>query len=140
MSVSKEFLLEAVGLTILVALMFISVQLFQRAAKLTALLEEGQEQQITELEEYEIVKYDGLKIDGMTAVNYIKRMTSSYAMMVELENAEGSFLINKEEYSELRDIASPKYVSPLAMYYCEVLRDENQTIEKIKITIERSGD
>lgn len=140
MSVSKEFLMEAAGLTILVALLFVGVQVFQRAVKLTNLLEEGQEQQISELEEYEIIKYDGLKIDGMTAVNYIKRMTGSYAMVVELETVEGSFVITKEDYSELKDSTSKKYVSPLAMYECEVLRDENRSIAKIKITIERSGD
>lgn len=140
MSVSKEFLMEAAGLTILVALLFVGVQVFQRAVKLTNLLEEGQEQQISELEEYEIIKYDGLRIDGMTAVNYIKRMTGSYAMVVELETTEGSFVITKEDYSELKDSTSKKYVSPLAMYDCEVLRDENRSIAKIKITIERSGD
>lgn len=140
MSVSKEFLMEAVGLTILVALLLISVQMFQRAVKLTNLLEEGQEQQISELEEYEIIKYDGLKMDGMTVVNYIKRMTGSYAMVVELETTGGSFIIKKEDYSELKDSTSPKYVSPLAIYNCEVFRDENLTISKIKITIERSGD
>lgn len=137
MSVSKEFLLEAVGLSILVSLLFISVQLFQRATRLTALLEEGQEQQITELEEYEIVRYDGLKIDGLTAINYIKRMTDSYHLTVELETIKGSFTIQKEDYSELRNSNSEKYVSPLATYVCEVLRDENQTISKIRITIER---
>lgn len=140
MSVSKEFLMEAAGLTILVALLFVGVQVFQRAVKLTNLLEEGQEQQISELEEYEIIKYDGLRIDGMTAVNYIKRMTGSYAMVVELETTEGSFVITKEDYSELKDSTSKKYVSPLAIYDCEVLRDENRSIAKIKITIERSGD
>lgn len=140
MSVSKEFLMEAAGLTILVALLFVGVQVFQRAVKLTNLLEEGQEQQISELEEYEIIKYDGLRIDGMTAVNYIKRMTGSYAMVVELETTEGSFVITKEDYSELKDSTSKKYVSPLAIYDCEVLRDENRAIAKIKITIERSGD
>lgn len=139
MSVSKEFLMEAVGLTILVALLFVGVQVFQRAVKLTNLLEEGQEQQISELEEYEIIKYDGLRIDGMTVVNYIKRVTGSYAMVVELETTEGSFVIKKEDYSELKDSTSKKYVSPLAMYDCEVLRDENRAISKIKITIERSG-
>ena len=140
MTVSKEFLLEAVGLSILVALLLISVQLFQRAQKLTALLEEEQEHQITELEEYEIVKYDGLTVDGMTAINYIKRMTGYYNLLVEVVTENRQFIVRKEDYSELRNIASEKYLSPLALYYCEVLRDENEAIEKIKIIIERSGE
>ena len=137
MNVSKEFLLEAVGLSILVALLLVSVQLFQRATKLTALLEEGQEQQITELEEYEIVKYDGLEVDGMTAVNYIKRMIGTYKLPVEVTNTNEEFVVKKEDYSELRNINSEKYINPLAVYHCEVLRDENQAISKIRIIIER---
>ena len=49
MNVSKEFLMEAVGLSLLVALILISMQMFERAMKMTALLEERQEQQMMTL-------------------------------------------------------------------------------------------
>lgn len=136
MSISKEFLLEAVGLSLLVALLLISVQLFQKAIKLSSLAEEKQQQQITELEEYEIWKYDGLVIDGMTAINYIKRMLGSYGMPVHISNEKGESSISElSEYGQLRNTDSDKYINPLAVFRCRVERDDNDEI--IKIIIEQ---
>lgn len=141
MQVSKEFLMEAVGLSLLVALILISVQLFQRATKLTTLLEEEQERQIAELEEYEIVQYDGLLIDGMTAISYIKKMTGTYDLPVRVITRNGEFIVtDKAEYKNLRDIDSEKYMNPLAKYECNILRDENGVISEIQIGIEKEGD
>ena len=100
MHISKEFLLEAVGLSLLVALIFISIQLFQRATRLTGLLEERQEQQITQLEEHDIVKYDGIRIDGMTAVSYIKTVTGSYHVPVKVVTETAEFTVTgKSDYA-----------------------------------------
>ncbi len=140
MHVSKEFLLEAVGLSLLVALICISMQMFQRATKITTLLEESQEQKITELEEYEIVKYDGLLIDGMTAISYIKKMTGTYELPVNVTTEVNEFqVVTKEDYGALRDVDSNNYINPLAKYHCAVVRDENKVIEKICISVEREG-
>lgn len=141
MNVSKEFLLEAVGLSLLVALILIGMQLFQRAVKITTLLEEGQEQQILELEEYEIVKYDGLLVDGMTAISYIKKMTGTYNFTVQVVTENGAFEVSGQtEYAELRKPDSEKYINPLVKYRCEVVRDENKVITGIKIVLEQEGD
>lgn len=141
MHISKEFLLEAVGLSLVVALILISMQVFQKAVKVTSLLEEGQEEQIMELEEYEIVKYDGLLIDGMTAVTYIKRMVENYDLQAKVQNVNGEFVLEKvSECKELRDIDSPRYICPMEKYYCEVVRDENKVIQEVRIAIVRGGD
>ena len=42
----------------------------------------------------------------------------------------------KEEYSNLRDPNSIKYIFPLSLYLCEVIRDENGSIIEVKITVE----
>lgn len=140
MHISKEFLLEAVGLSLLVALILIGMQMFQRAMKITTLLEKGQEQQIQEIEEYEIVKYDGLLIDGMTAISYIKKMTGTYELPVHVITAQGEFTIaDDSEYVELRDIDSEKYISPQMKYRCEIIRNENDVITELKIEIEKKG-
>lgn len=138
MHISKEFLIEAVGLSLLVALILISMQIFQRAVKITSLLEEGQEQQITELEEYEIVKYDGLLIDGMTAISYIKRMVDVYELPVSVVSLNGEFVVTKSaEYADLRNVNSEKYINPILKYRCKVIRDENKVITELRI--EREG-
>ncbi len=137
MRISKEFLMEAVSLSLLVALILISVQMFQRANKITTLLEEGQEKKITQLQEYEIVRYDGFCIDGMTAIGYIKTMVGTYQIPVIVTTKENSFIVKeKENYTSLRDPNSDTYIPPLSLYLCEVVRDENESIKEIKITIE----
>ena len=141
MHVSKEFLLEAVGLSLLVALLLISMQLFQRATKITTLMGQGQEQRIVEIEEYEIIKYDGLAMDGMTAINYIKRMIGTYKLPVKVITMNGEFLIEERtECEELRDIASEKYMNPMLTYRCMVQRDENFVISEIEIRLEKEGE
>ncbi len=138
MHVSKEFLMEAVELSLMVALILISMQLFQRAVKITDLLEANQERKISELEEYEIVKYDGLLIDGMTAIGYIKKMIGTYELSVKVVTEKGEFVItDQSEYAELRNIASVKYISPLTKYRCEIKRDENEAISEIIIRVEK---
>ena len=137
MRVSKEFLMEAVSLSLLVALILISVQMFQRANKITLLLEEGQEQKIQELEEYEIVRYDGMEIDGVTAIGYIKTLVGTYQIPTNVTTQKNTFIVNdKGEYSSLRDPNSDKYIFPLSLYLCEVIRDENGSIVEVKITME----
>lgn len=137
MRISKEFLMEAVSLSLLVALILISVQMFQRANKITTLLGEGQEKKIAELQEYEIVRYDGFQIDGMTAIGYIKTMVGTYQIPVIVTTEKNSFVVKeKENYASLRDPDSDTYIHPLSLYLCEVVRDENESIKEIKITVE----
>lgn len=137
MRVSKEFLLEAVGLSLLVALTLISIQLFQRASRLANLLEENQKQQMVKLEEYEITQYNELLLDGMTAVSYIKKMNGTYGLRVKVTTERGEFYVDgTKDYAAMRNLASEKYVNPLKHYRCEVIRDENGVISEIRIEIE----
>ena len=139
--VSKEFLVEAFGLTLLVALLLISSHLFQRATRLTDLLEDGQEQQIIWLEEYDLIKYEGLVVDGMTAISYIKTVTGNYGVPVKIVTDKAEFTVTKkEEYANLRKIGSETYINPLAKYLCTVVRNENGTITEITIVIEMEGE
>ena len=134
MHISKEFLMEAVGLSLLMALILISMQMFQRSMRLTSLVEEEQRRQIMELEEYEIVKYEDLLIDGMTAINYIKKIIGTYGLPVYVSTEKGIFTVTEQsECAELRDIASDKYINPLKKYRCKVERDENGVINNIRI-------
>ena len=133
--------MEAVGLSLLVALILISMQLFQRVTKITTLLQQRQEEQIIELEEYEIVKYDGLQIDGMTAISYIKRMIGTYELPVNVVTINGEFTVtNITECAKLRDVQSEKYISPLSKYSCMVVRDENKVITELQLKVITKGE
>ena len=141
MHVSKEFLLEAVGLSMVVALIMISMQIFQKAEKITSMLEVGQESYIEELETYEIVKYDGLAMDGITTVNYIKRMVISYELPVTVVLKECEYIVSTAtDCNDLRDVNSEYYINPMEKYQCEISRDENDVIKEIKLVIVKEGD
>ena len=140
MRVSKEFLMEAFGLTLTVAFILIGVQLFQRAEKIVLLLEQEQNRTITELEEYELTKYDGLCVDGITAVGYIKSVMDTHGVPITVQTNKGSFAVQKSEYSSLRNMNSEYYMNPMAFYLCEVFRDENGAISEIGITMEMKGE
>ena len=136
MRVSKEFLMEAVSLSLLVALILISVQMFQRANKITTLLEQGQEKQVQQLEEYEIVRYDGMEIDGITVIGYIKTLVGTYQIPAKVTTETTTFVVeDKEQYSSLRDPNAENYIFPLSLYLCEVIKDKNGSIIEVKITV-----
>lgn len=135
MQISKEFLLEAFGLSLLVAFLLISVQIFQRTTKITDLVKEEQEQQIIKLEEQEITQYDGLYLDGMAVISYIKNVVGNYELPVTVTTERTTYVVNDAQlYSQLRLTESEYYINPLALYFCEVIRDENDSITEVVIT------
>lgn len=141
MNISKEFLMEAVGLSLLVALILIGMRMFQRTIKITNLLEHQQEQKINELEEYELVKYEGLVIDGMTALGYIKNVVGEYRLTVTIEEMQRKFSISdRAEFGQLRNVDSEKYISPYGFYQCRISRDENEAITEIYLVRKQEGE
>lgn len=141
MNISKEFLMEAVSLSLLVALILIGMQMFKKTIKITNLLEQQQEQTITELEEYELVKYEGLVIDGMTVLGYIKNVIVEYHVPVIIEEKQRTFLVSeREEFGQLRNVDSEKYISPYSFYQCNIIRDENEVITEINLVREQEGE
>ena len=140
MHISKEFLMEAVGLSLLVALIFISMQMYQKAMRVTNILGLEQEEKIKMLEEYEITKYDELLIDGMTAVSYIKNVVGEYGIPVIVELKQETFSVTaREEFSLLRNVNSKMYISPYTTFRCQVVRNENDIIIEIRLTNEQGG-
>lgn len=138
MHVSKEFLIEAVSMSLLVALILVSMQMFQRTIKITSLLEQRQEKMITELEEYEIVKYEDRVVDGMLAINYIKQMNGIYHLPVYVTTEQGEFCVSGySDYVDLSNSESVMYMRPLAKYRCNIIRDDNGVIGEIRIGIEQ---
>lgn len=141
MNVSKEFLLEAVGLSLLVALLLVGIQLFQRTSSLVSHMDREQEQQLEQLAEHEITQYDGLVIDGITAISHIKNVVGNYQIPVYVETMQNSFVVEKrEEYVSLRDAESEHFISSFELYRCEVIRNENGSIERVEIKIQREGE
>lgn len=141
MNISKEFLLEAVGLSLLVALLLIGMQMFKKTIKITTLMERKQEETISNLEEYELVKYDDMLIDGITALGYIKNVVGEYHITVIVEEKQRKFSITeRDEFGLLRDVDSEKYINPYGVYQCKVIRNENDVITEINLVREQEGE
>ena len=140
MHISKEFLIEAVGLSLLVALLLISVRIFERTVHITDLVKEEQEQRILEIEEYEIMQYDGMFLDGMTVIGYIKNMVDNYSLPVHVTTEQNSYIVEDSEwYTLFRNPDSVYYIHPFMLYFCDVCRDENGSITEIQITVKEGN-
>lgn len=138
MSISKEFLLEAVGLSLLVALLLVGVKVFQRTNDFISAMDREQERRIEEWQEYEVVQYDGRVVDGITAISYIRNTVGQYNVPIYVETIEHAFWITKpEDYKGLRDMTSEHYMNTLALYQCQVIRNENDSIEQVEIRVQR---
>lgn len=134
MQVSRQFILEAAGLVLTVAFILLGVQFFERTKQVLLLLSERQEQEWQELREYEQIRYDGLQITGSTAVSFTKEMVSKYGIPVTIRKEDGSCRIQStKELTGLREEQSQYYVSPIAKFTCEVLRDDNSAIVGIAL-------
>lgn len=141
MNISKEFLMEAVGLSLLVALILIGMQMFHKTIKITTLLQNNQEESITQLKEYDLVKYEDLLLDGMTVLGYIKNVVGEHQLPVIVEEKQKKFSVTERaEFGLLRDVESEKYICPYALYKCKVIRDENDVITEINLVREQEGD
>ena len=129
MQISRQFLIDAVGLLLTVSLILMGMKLYQKAERAAGILEERQNRQLQELEEYEIVKYEGYSIGGTTALAYIKNLVGNYGLPVTVTTASGTFQVTeRSQYGNMRDMESEQYINPLEKFSCELLRDENDAI------------
>jgi len=135
MHVSKDFLLEAVGLSLLVGLLLFGIQMFERATDFLRLFDAKQESQIEKMEEYEICRFDGRRIDGISACNYIKKMVYQYEIVVQVETEKTVFTVSDEQKCEqIGEEESEYFIPPFVFYQCEVERDENGSIKSVRLT------
>ena len=111
--------------------------MFEKATGFLKLLDEKQETQIAKMEEYEICRFDGRSLDGISACSYIKKMVYSYGIDVQVETDENVFTVDTKEVCErIGKEESEYYISPFVLYQCEVKRDENGSINSVWLTQE----
>lgn len=99
-----------------------------------------QEQALSEIEEYDIMKYDNEELRGSEVVNFIKKYLGDYSpeeeapiyVRVKTASAEGSHdntYTNSEYISDIKNFSSRQhYIKPTAWFTAEVIRTENKAI------------
>lgn len=141
MQISKQFLLDAVGLVLTVSLIMTGVHLFRRTERTIQKMQYRQTRQLETLEEYDAVKYDGYQVDGATAFHYVKNMVGDYGIPITITTVAGSVRITeRSQYASMRDTESKAYLNPFEQFLCEVQRDENDAIVGANLTSVGKGE
>lgn len=130
----KKWIYSAVSLAVLIALIYLGIGLFDRAKFTLSLIAEGQQDAQRTAMEYDIVKYDGHKIVGSTAITYIKTVVSKYEVPVQVTTTKGTFTCDSSAFfAKLRDIDADQFINPMVEYEVRVIRDENDMISAVHI-------
>ncbi|NLC18822.1 MAG: hypothetical protein GX757_06295 [Clostridiales bacterium] len=99
-----------------------------------------QEQTISEIEEYDIMKYDNEELRGSEVINFIKKYLGDYSaeeeapiyVRVKTKSVEGSHdntYTNSEHILDIKNFSNQQhYIKPTAWFTAEVIRTENKAI------------
>ncbi len=83
MSVIKEMIMFAAGLMMTVFVCGISFRIYDRAEVLGEKVIEREEQNIADIMEYELTRYDDDSINGSQAISYIRRAYAEYGVNID---------------------------------------------------------
>ncbi len=133
MSVIKEMIMFAAGLMMTVFVCGISFRIYDRAEVLGEKVIEREEQNIADIMEYELTRYDDDSINGSQAISYIRRAYAEYGVNIEVKTENAEFVVDGNNLNEIRRVGSPNYINPSGNYSVNVDFDENDTVKQINI-------
>ena len=131
----KKWIYSAVAMCLLVALLYIGLGFFSSAKSLLSNINNDQQDANRIAMEYDIVKYDGLKVSGSTAITYIKTVVTKHSIPVQVTTTKGTFTCKDSSlFAKFRDIDAEQFINPMVEYSVTVKRDANDVIEMVQIT------
>lgn len=136
---AQKFLLGAVGLIITVLLIYAGLNIFNRSKQVADHIAEEQANNLENTKEYNLVKYDGYKINGSTAINYIKTCVTDYSVEAHIIKGSGAtattgYIKYSSDFTAMRDVtATMQYINPLKEYKCVIHRDGNDAVAYVEI-------
>lgn len=96
-----------------------------------------------ELEEGNLLKYDGLTVSGNEVVNLTKRLVETYSERQEAPisvtikmNGSSWIYKNKKETAKLRDRTSNRYIPPQAEFLVSIYQDANDVITVVSFELQ----
>ncbi|MCQ2538552.1 MAG: hypothetical protein MJ124_09150 [Lachnospiraceae bacterium] len=134
--VVNKMLYFAAGLLITVALIAIGFSLMNRARSISGNMDNRTLKEQQAMEEAHITKYDGSKITGSEAVNYIKSIFADVPAIVVKTDEGGtktSFTVQDTMFPKFKNSAESCYIDPLDLYMVSVTRDANGIIAGVEI-------
>ncbi len=141
MSVTKEFMLFAAGLVLTVSFIFIAFGVFKSTKNMGEKVLSYQEKELRRIEEYRLLRLDGMTVNGNKALNYIKQVAydydESYRFRVTISGTTNEFSSGDFEAIERLSKASEGlYINPFKNYSVTVSKDKNGAYDLITITQE----
>ena len=134
MDIAKKWLYGSATLVVTMLIIGVGFTIFSKTKLFSDGVIQGQDRELQLEQEYDIVKYDGYKINGSVALNYLKTMVTEHDLSVVIEKGSTKITItSSSDFASLRDINHDSYLNPMKEYLCTVERDENDAISKIII-------
>ena len=111
-----------------------------REAKATAVASGNQLSEYQkDIKESSLTKYDGMEVSGSDVINFAKKNLSSYdrtevaPVYIQIQTASHDETYESNRHlKDLRDFSNARYVNPVNLFLCTIIRDENDVIIGVK--------
>lgn len=138
-SVNRFFLIAA-GLIVTAGLVMVGFRMADMGKSAAGYLVDEMAAFESEIENQEILRYDGRVVSGSDVVNFIKKHLSDCSVgkipKFEVSVSSDSFTVFKDNslLKEMTNFSHPSYIKPNARYLGEVRRNDNGVIEAVVFT------
>lgn len=95
----------------------------------------------SDINESDLTMYDGLEVNGSDVVNLIKKLLGDYTSgekapvsVQVITSKSDSTYINGVAMENISNFTDNKYISPIAIFDCKVVRNKNKVIVTLKFT------
>ena len=112
---------------------------YQKASDTTRIATDNMNDFANELSEYELTKFDGLDIGGDDVINFFGKHLGGYSsdetapIYINIITSQSNYTyVNGAYAAEIKNFTSARYVKPVAMFTCSVIRDRNKVVVGIK--------
>ncbi len=141
MSVTKEFMLFAAGLLLTVSFIFIALNVYKSTKGMGEKVLSYQERELRRIEEYRLLQYDGMTVNGNKVLNYLKYAAYEYGeslrFRVTAYGKTSEFSSGDDEaIGKLSEVSDDLYINPFKNYRVAVSKDRNGAYDLITITQE----
>lgn len=133
MQISRQFIIEAVGLMITVAFLSMGIGMYKRAYATVEVIRDRQERMLLEAQQFDLIRYEGEKISGSEAVSYVKNVFNEYPVEIYIKTDVKEFILDDVNCALLREPQSVFYINPLKKYSCILQKDLNGIIDRVEI-------
>lgn len=141
--VAPQALLMAAGVILSVVIISIMVGQLRAADEMANVVENNISDQVDAIRNGSIMQYDGLIVNGADIVNFYKRNFDDYPIgttapfVIEIDHSNdgksnGYEYTNSAFSGDMRDSTSQHYIKPSSQWKCNVVKNKNGIIVRVR--------